>query len=102
MKTSFKIVLSLAITSLFIFAGWAYYIRCDYRTFTLKITESGVYDETTSLFKGKGIYTYPPTDAGNELIFTMPKKFSRGQFIDQCLNLNLHNFDSTPAVQKDK
>jgi hypothetical protein len=89
----FSFLLALASISSY---GAFYRKPCDLRTFTAKVTEVGEYDELTKLYTGKAVYTYPPSDKGQELPFSMPHKFKKGDYINQCLNLYVYTTNIRP------
>lgn len=76
--------------------GAFYRKPCDFRTFTAKVTEVGEYDELTKLYTGKAVYTYPLADKGHELVFSMPSRFKKGDYVNQCLNLYVYKINIHP------
>lgn len=85
--------------------GWesyqGYYHRCDHRIFTVHITEADPYSTTSQMYVGTGVYDYPPAQAGQKLKFETVFPFQVGEYLDQCINLNLNRVDTNPNDSND-
>lgn len=97
-KQALKVLAVLAGISAAIVLGFAYRLgyldRCDHRTFTIHIYRTDGLSTTTHLYTEEGAYVYPPQQWGQSLTFSTPFPVTKGEFIDQCLNLNVHPVDT--------
>lgn len=85
------VVCGIIIGAFELFLG--YFDRCDHRTFTAHILVNTGYSTTTGLYTGSGVYVYPIEDENQPITFSTPFPFKVGDYIDQCIDLNLHAVD---------
>lgn len=91
-------IVALSFSAMYLIWLWysGEYQRCDHRTFSARVVSVRGYNPDTRLYEGVSVYTYPPVDRGNELVFGVREPFKVGEFIDQCINVNVLRENTHP------